>query len=888
MSMEHDPIVRLVSDLRHTASHRCTISLVDGWWVFHPLHSSEYPRQGWKLHISAIPLHASHVLQAVANVLIEQAVHWKVCQNLKRLVELLSVPSSYVQVGKFITIYPRTEQQALELAARLHSLTAAYSGPIIPTDKRYAPGSQVYYRYGGFARIEFYHPDTLLRTPCILTPTGEKVHDKREPGRYCPDWVVNPFPCEDRQPTPDARKGLFGKGLTVASTLRRSAKGGVYVVNTALGTAILKEARLGTNPDLAGRDARDRLSNEFEILCKLAPSGIAPQPLELFDADQNRYLLMERLAGQSLASYIEQCCYLGDDDQEHLRTICTALIDLVQTCHAAGVIIRDFTPNNVLVSQHGCKLVDLELASTPETGHAPFIGYTPGYVAPGTELLARQTVADDLYALGATLCFTLTGVPPHLLLTQEQRGTLEETLLPFLRDIRLYDLLILAIRYLRPERTEHASSPAISFPAASPVQPPASTELAFDGEALKANAGAVARDLHQGAEWQSTDRLWTQSKLGGLFHPACFHTGTAGIAYYLCEVAQATHDVSYYEYAADVLEWTLSTHPFIPEESPAGLYFGYAAIPWVLALLADGLNDMHYADRALHLADQISRAPLRQLDITHGAAGRGLMHLEMYRRFGDQEQLAHAIDLAEQIVAQREEHATGAISWVNQGKRMWGFAHGAAGLAYYLLRLLGYIENTRYRSIAEKTARSLMQAAIPTVRGQGLTWPMGPTELKTRWTHWCNGASGVGLYFLEAARKLQQPEFRHMALQAANTIRLGHAFGSCCQCHGLAGEGDYLLQVSREFAGSEMEQGAWKIANKLFALRFVQRPWWLWPEETRGQPAPDYMTGYCGVYSFLLRLFCQDIERPFFQHQTRADLEPITAMKKGETHYGNR
>ena len=132
--MEHDPIARLVSDLRRTASHQCTISLVDGWWVFHPLQSFESPRQGWKLHISAIPLHASHVLQAVASLLIEQAVHWKVCQNLKRLVELLSVPSSYVQVGKFITIYPRTEQQAIELAAQLHDLTTEYSGPIIPTD----------------------------------------------------------------------------------------------------------------------------------------------------------------------------------------------------------------------------------------------------------------------------------------------------------------------------------------------------------------------------------------------------------------------------------------------------------------------------------------------------------------------------------------------------------------------------------------------------------------------------------------------------------------------------------------------------------------------------------------------------------------------------------
>jgi serine/threonine protein kinase len=895
-----DPLVRIISDLRQRYSQCCTISSFENWWAFNPLSSREYPRQGWKLHVSALPAYAEQVLQAVAEILIEQATRWKVCQDLKHLLELLSVPSAYTQVGKFITVYPRTQEQAVQLAGLLHRVTAAYPGPVIPTDKRYAPGSQVYYRYGSFTQLEFYHPDTSLKTPYILDPHGAKVHDQRVPGQYCPGWIADPFPGTARRAASGTGGGLFGKNLTVRNMLRRSAKGGIYVVQTDSGLAVLKEARLGTNPDLAGRDARDRLANEFEILRQLAPLGIAPQPLELFDAEENRYVLMEYLDGQSLATYIEQRNYLGDDECDHLRGICTSLIHLVHTCHAAGVVIRDFTPNNVMVREQTCKLIDLELAALRKNEQAPFTGYTPGYVVPGTELLARETVQDDLYALGAMLCFILTGISPHLFSLERAQDTPEETLFPLLRAGALRDLLSFAIQCLRaadasaearalmPARLESAGThQGIPAPPGSP-EPPGGLrneeDLPFDWEMLKANAAGVARHLHQTAAWQSTGTLWKQSIVGKLLHPASFHTGTAGLAYYLCEVAQATGDTTYYAYAAEIMDWTLSRHPFSPEESPAGLYFGYAAVPWVLAMLADGLHDPRYADQALSLARQISRAPLRQLDITHGAAGRGLMHLALYRRLGDQQQLGYAIELARLISEQPEKHADGTITWLNQGKRLWGFAHGVAGMAYSVLQVFAHTGHPQFRAVAEQAASTLQRVALPAAHGQGLTWAMGPADTTTRWTHWCNGASGVGLYFLAAAKVLHIPEFERTAVLAARTIHLGNAFGSCCQCHGLAGEGDYLLQVSRMLGRPEMEQAARKTARKLFALRSTQDQHWLWPEETRSHPAPDYMTGYCGVYSFLLRLLRPDLPRPFLQSQARA-LPEQRLLPEEETPY---
>jgi serine/threonine protein kinase len=830
-------------------------------------------------------------LQAVAEILIAQQIRWKVCLDVKHLLDLLSVPSAYIQVGKFITIYPRTEAQAVQLAGLLDQATAAYPAPVIPTDKRYAPGSQVYYRYGSFIQREFYHPDTSLKTPYILGPHGEKIHDKRAPGQYCPGWVTDPFSATAKRAASGPGRGLFGKNLTVRHILRRSAKGGVYVVQTGRGLAVLKEARLGTNPDLLGRDARDRLANEYEVLRHLAPLGIAPEPLELFDADENRYLLMEYLDGQTLATYIEQRNYLGDQECDQLRSICACLLRLVHTCHAAGVVIRDLTPNNVMVCGQSCTLIDLELAVLRKNEQAPFGGYTPGYVLPGTELLARETLQDDLYALGAILCFILTGISPQLFSRDQEQGIPQETFSPLLRTGELQDVLAFALRCLRarqadaaeltllPAAPERSLEPQKSLASPGFAQLPGEEELPFDWEMLKTNATSVAHRLYRTAAWQHSGYLWEQSRVGRLLHPASFHTGTAGLAYYLCEVARATGDPTYYAYAAEIIDWTLSKHPFSQQDSPAGLYFGYGAVPWVLALLADGLHDTRYADRALSLARQISRAPLRQLDITHGAAGRGLMHLALYQRLGEQQQLGYAIELASSIAEQKEEQANGMLTWLNQGKRLWGFAHGVAGMAYYLLEVFAQTAHAPLRATAESALDTLQRVALPAAGGQGLIWTMGVAETTGRWTHWCNGASGVGLSFLAAARILHRPAFAHTALLAARTLHLGHAFGSCCQCHGLAGDGDYLLQVGRLCGRPEMEQAARKTARKLFALRSTQDQHWLWPEETGSHPVPDYMTGYCGIYAFLLRLLRPDLPRPFLSDQALAE-QPLLAEEE--------
>jgi serine/threonine protein kinase len=870
---QEDPIVRVVFALRDTYRSLCDISSTREWWSFTPVGVPRCPSQGWKLHLSTLPISAAPLLEAVAEALIQRRVGWKVCLTIQQLIKTLTVPAPLSQIGKFITIYPQNEQQAIGLAALLHEKTRQFIGPIVPTDHRYAEDSVVYYRYGGFELRSFYDPDSALKIPCIVTPDGRKVYDERIPGRYRPEWATNPFPSPERRDRP-ALNGLFGKELRVKGIFNQSAKGGIYVVESGSGTAILKEARFGVNPDLLGRDARDRLTNEFNVLKRLAPLGIAPQPFELFDAELNRYILMEHLAGQPLRAYVEKRNYLGDDDPRLLRRICTSIVDLLRQCHAAGVMLRDLTPNNILITPDGCKLVDLELAHLEGTSEPPFEGFTYGYIPIGAETAARSTPHYDRYSLGAILFFIITGIHPFLAVDEDITPRLESILNRFLRDDSLHDIAELAIAYMREARqadglggtTQLSAALKQQATTAAPRRAAAREEAQamLDEAAVLATTVAVADHLCATANWRSDDWLWPPGKMGEQLHPACFHTGTTGIAYYLYEIGRTTGDPKYYSYAGRIMDWTLSTHPFDPAETPVGLYFGYAAVPWMLALLADTTGETSYRERAIDLAYRIAQAPIARLDMTHGAAGVGLMHLELYHRTGDQDQLTYALELAGRIAEQAEEDAVGTVMWEIGGRRMWGFAHGAAGIAYYLLAVYAQTGDSQLRELVEKTGQSLIRAGIPTAHERGMSWATNTTDRSTVWTHWCNGASGVGQYFLAAAKLLHDPEVERAAVLAANTIRFGHGFGSCSQCHGLAGDGEYLLQVSRELAYPDFEQGARHLASKLHALRFhvAGKPGWMWPLEGGENDAPAYMIGYCGIYSFLLRIYHPDLGRP--------------------------
>lgn len=197
-----------------------------------------------------------------------------------------------------------------------------------------------------------------------------------------------------------------------------------------MGEVYLAEHRLLKRPcavkliraDRAGdRLALARFEREAQATARLKH----PNTVDVFDfgrtEDGTFYYVMELLDGLSLDQVVKKTGPLPEARVVHmLKQLCGAL----REAHEAGLVHRDIKPSNVLLCRLGgvfdvVKLVDFGLvmseAAGSEASHitqAGSITGTPDFISPEQ---ADGTGADqrsDLYSLGATAYFLLSGRPP--------------------------------------------------------------------------------------------------------------------------------------------------------------------------------------------------------------------------------------------------------------------------------------------------------------------------------------------------------------------------------------------------------------------------------------------------------------------------------------------
>jgi serine/threonine-protein kinase len=132
--------------------------------------------------------------------------------------------------------------------------------------------------------------------------------------------------------------------------------------------------------------------------------------------DERPYIAMELLDGTDLGSVVEKQGPLSSAEAAH------AILDAAQGLAAAakaGLIHRDVKPSNLVrLSSGEVKVTDFGLAKPVDPGSEPALTAmgvvvgTPDYIAP--EQARGETIDErvDIYALGGTLYFLLTGIPP--------------------------------------------------------------------------------------------------------------------------------------------------------------------------------------------------------------------------------------------------------------------------------------------------------------------------------------------------------------------------------------------------------------------------------------------------------------------------------------------
>ncbi len=842
--------------------------------------------QGWKLHVSTIPVEAPALLDTIMPLLRRTGVSFKLARDESLLRQLNEGSFGATQIGKFLTIYPATNRSARDLAVTLLPLTQDFSGPVIVTDLRL--GNVVYARYGPFSprvlRDRLGHVSIALRLP-----NGDLVPHEYSVPFESPRGRVNPFrglaPYRRSGSGPKA-SGLFGPGYLILDVLHPNARGSVFLAldaragNERASLRVLKEGRQHCCSDGLGRDMRSRLRHQAAISQLLFGKISVPAADPYFEVAGNGYLPLEYVHGADLAHDVRGP--LGTLERGDRRRILDRLIQLSQiiaALHAEGYVHRDVKPSNFRVTPNGhlC-MIDLELAYQLGSSEAPFGKGTPGFMSQQQEAEEQPSIADDVFGIGSVALYLLTGIHP-LRLAFSDRPVTGSQLAELAQGS--WDLMEVVARCLSV------------LPDSRPSLSEITLALTLAADALDQRSTAAPRRPHR-SQLRSSAQSLLPLAAEGLLHDVCLdgqlrmwlsqspeqngskaliapdyrfyrsaNRGVAGVIYGLARLARngyLANGVS--QRSCDAIDWLLAHHD-TPDDQLPGLHFGEAGVAVAIAeAIRSGV-----IERGAWLDEYLSQAlcgPLDWPDLTHGAAGQGIAAMCCADALDDPSLISAARRCAELLVSSQDNDG----GWTMppgaeglSGARLTGFAHGVAGIVYFLAEYSARCADLAAKNAALHGADWLMERARTSRDGRTVQWPTreGGEDI---WRWWCHGAPGIALAWLKLFERFGDPDHEAVASRALRCHPVEVRYSNLSVCHGLSGLGEIYLEAARVLQGREWSMRAERVGNVLVQLARPAGSGVVWLVEDGLIPTADLMVGCAGVAHFLLRLSADD--RPTF------------------------
>ncbi len=166
------------------------------------------------------------------------------------------------------------------------------------------------------------------------------------------------------------------------------------------------------NSSFSFQEFVDRFLQEARQLVKFQHPNIV-RVIDIFEENDTAYMVMEYVQGETLKNLIQQKGILAEKDAMFLIS---QLMDAVESVHSKGMLHRDIKPENILISTER-RVVLIDFGSAREfaegkTSHQTIM-LTSGYAPPEQySERAKRGPFTDIYALGATLYFLLTGEKP--------------------------------------------------------------------------------------------------------------------------------------------------------------------------------------------------------------------------------------------------------------------------------------------------------------------------------------------------------------------------------------------------------------------------------------------------------------------------------------------
>ncbi|HUS17312.1 MAG TPA: type 2 lanthipeptide synthetase LanM, partial [Chloroflexia bacterium] len=397
----------------------------------------------------------------------------------------------------------------------------------------------------------------------------------------------------------------------------------------------------------------------------------------------------------------------------------------------------------------------------------------------------------------------------------------------------------------------------------------------FDAAAALAAATTIAAEIRDRAVRTPGSATWlsVQYVLGAgqyQLRPAgypLYHGGT-GVALFLAALEHVTGGAGFRDLALaalDPLRRQLGgpAPGLLVREDGLGGASGAGSVVYGLVRTAQWLCEPTLLVAARQAAALITPAAIAadtRLDVAGGVAGAILGLLALYAASGEEAVLDRAEACALHLLVSRRPSAQGPRAWPTLGgSLLTGLAHGAAGIAYALLRLYAVTGESDFRAAAEEAIAYEASLFVP----EAGNWPDlrrasdGATNPDFM-TAWCHGAPGIGLARLGGLGVLDTPAVRADIAAALATTLAATPEGVDHLCCGNCGRMDLLLAAARHLSRPDLVAAAQARAAWMLERAAGTGGFYLSPDLPAEIPVPGLFQGTAGIGYTLLRLVYPD------------------------------
>jgi len=355
-------------------------------------------KPGWLLMISCRTLDTVRLLDLVLPMLKKQAISFRLIKNQVQQYRLNSGSFGESEVGKVLSIFPISVEQAIAVSNEVILISENFKGPVVPNSLRI--GEILYLQY-----VETFSGELKIKVP---------------------DLKKLPFAIPERFRTRKRKKSIVGKYYVPIQLIRSSPKGDILkAINLkrfAFDWCLIKEGKPVALDDHFDRDMRDRLLWQREVINALKSNVPTPGVVDYFEINDTCYLILNFVEGESFGHVVRgilngtEWKKLEKSNKITLLENYLMVLEIVKSIHERNFVHRDITDSNFLVMADGSMcIIDFELSYSllEQRPNPPFLLGTYGYAAPEQLQYAKPDIKEDIYSLGVLLSFTLSGCQPH-------------------------------------------------------------------------------------------------------------------------------------------------------------------------------------------------------------------------------------------------------------------------------------------------------------------------------------------------------------------------------------------------------------------------------------------------------------------------------------------